>query len=66
MARVTTTFSYVDLEGEYGTVEGVEVTCDRCGHTEESFGTDDPSLKRCAFLLRENCPKNENNYYLVG
>ena len=66
MARVLTTTSYVELEGDYGTVEGVVVTCDRCGHSEESFGTGEPSLKRCAYLLRENCPGDEQNYYEVS
>lgn len=66
MARVSTTTSYVELDGDYGSVEGVEVTCDRCGHSEESFGTDTPSLARCAALLRENCPRRENNYYDVS
>lgn len=65
MAKVDTTTNYVDLDGDFATVEGVEVTCDRCGHSEESFGTDEPSLKRCAHLLRENCPRGESNYYEV-
>lgn len=65
MPRVTTTTSYVDLDGDYGSVEGVEVTCGKCGHSEESFGTDEPSLRRCAYLLRENCPRGEKNYYDV-
>ena len=65
MARVSTTSNYVDLDGDYGTVAGVEVTCDRCGHCEESYGTDEPSLQRCAALLRENCPRGENNFYVV-
>lgn len=66
MPRVTTTTNYVDLDGDYGTVEGVEVTCDRCGHSEESYGTDEPSLRRCAHLLRENCPRAESNFYEVS
>ena len=65
MARVATTTNYVDLDGDYGTIEGVEVTCDRCGHSEESFGTESGSLKRCAALLHENCPRSENNFYVV-
>lgn len=66
MAKVNTTTDYVDLDGDDGTtVEGVEVTCEKCGHREESFGTDDPSLKRCAYLMRENCPRGENNFYIV-
>ena len=66
MAKVSTTTSYVDLEGDYATVASVEVTCDQCGHYEQSFGTDERSLRRCAFLLRENCPRGERNYYEVS
>ena len=65
MARVTTMTAYVDLDGDYGTVAGVQVTCDKCGHSEESFGTNESSLQRCAALLRENCPENESNYYVT-
>ena len=54
MARATTTVSYVDLDGDHGTVEGVEVICDRCGHSEESFGTDQSSLNRCVYLPRQH------------
>jgi len=49
-----------------GRVEGVEVTCSKCGHSEESFGTDDPSLKRCAYFLLENRPRGEGNFYDVS
>ena len=63
--KVTTTTAYIDLDGDYGTVEGVEVTCDRRGHSEESFGTGESSLKRRAYLLRESCPRGEANYYPV-
>ena len=66
MAKVSTTTDYVDLDGDHGTVEGVEVTCDRCEHSEQSYGTDESSIRRCAALLRENCPKNEKNYYIVS
>lgn len=65
MARVTTTTDYVDIDGDYGSVEGVEVTCDKCGHSEQSGGTHDGSLSRCAYLLRENCPRGEKNFYVV-
>lgn len=65
MARISTQTAHVELDGDYGTVEGVELTCDRCGHSEESFGTGDASLMRCALLLRENCPRGEKNFYVV-
>lgn len=44
--------------------EGVEATCSRCGHTEESNGTGEGSVKRCLVMLRENCPNNESNFYV--
>jgi len=65
MAKISTTMAYVDLDGDYGTVEGIEVTCSKCGHSEESLGTDERSLMRCASLLRQNCPRRENNFYVV-
>ena len=66
MATVTTTPDYIELDGDYGTVEAVEVTCDRCKRSEESFGSEEPSLLRRAALLRENCPRGEKNFYVVG
>ena len=65
MAKITATVSYVELEGDYGPVDGVEVTCSSCGHSEESYGTSEASLKRCARLLHENCPRRENNFYEI-
>jgi len=64
MARVPTSTDYVEVEGDYGSVEGVEVTCSRCGHSEQSAGTHDSSIGRCAALLRENCPRGEKYFYL--
>lgn len=62
--RVECEVEYVDLEGDYGDVEGVRVTCGRCGHSEESFGTSGASIRRCCALLRENCPEDEQNHYI--
>ena len=44
-------------------VDSIQVTCSRCDHTTESFGTGTASVKRCLALLREECPNCENNYY---
>ena len=63
--RVETTTTEIELDGDYGQVESVEVTCGRCGHSEQSYGTDESSVRRCAILLRENCARGENNYYVV-
>ncbi|CAA6603170.1 conserved hypothetical protein [Rhodospirillaceae bacterium LM-1] len=63
MTKISTTTEYIELEGDYGPVDGVEVTCGECGHSETSFGTGAGSLNRCALLLRENCPRGEQNLY---
>lgn len=45
-------------------VEGVTAKCSKCGHTTESFGTSDASIRRCLVLMREECPCGEKNFYL--
>jgi hypothetical protein len=63
--EVPATIDEVQLEGDNGRmIEGVEATCTRCGHTTESFGTSDASIRRCLILLREECPKEERNFYV--
>jgi hypothetical protein len=53
------------IENEAGIeVGGVQVTCPRCGHSTESYGTGEQSIKRCLVLLREGCPKGESNFYI--
>jgi hypothetical protein len=64
MMEVPVTIEEVELEGDHGMVDGVEATCTRCGHTTESFGTGDPSRRRCLALLREECPNEERNFYV--
>jgi hypothetical protein len=52
------------LTGDNGRdVTGVQTTCRRCGHTTESYGTDEASVRRCLVLLREECPRGESNFY---
>jgi len=58
----------VELKGDLdhrGPVKGVQVTCGRCSHTTESFGQGESSVKRCLALLREECPRDEQNYYVA-
>lgn len=63
--RVECTVEECDLDNERGgTTRGVKVTCGRCGHTTESFGTSERSIKRCLVLMRENCPEGEENFYV--
>jgi len=54
-----------EFDGDHTTVPGLRVTCPRCGHEVEVFGTDERSAKRGAVMLREECPRGENNFYVV-
>jgi hypothetical protein len=54
----------VELEGDYGPVDGVCATCSRCDHQTESFGTSEASVRRCLVLMREECPFSEDNFYV--
>jgi len=66
MARIECTVEEVDLEGDNGTVRGVRVTCGRCGHSAESFGTSEKSVRRSLCVLKEECPEGgENNFYVA-
>lgn len=63
MSRIAVTIDETELEGDYGTVDGVCATCSRCGHDTESFGTSSASVRRCLALMREECPRGENHFY---
>ncbi len=62
--RVVALIEYVQLEGDYGEIDGVQATCEQCSHCTESFGTSDTSVRRCLALLNEECPELENNFYI--
>ena len=62
--RVVCDIDHIELEGNHGSVPSVSATCSRCGHTTESFGQSESSVKRCLVLLREECPKDEKNFYV--
>jgi hypothetical protein len=54
-----------DLENDSGRMTpGVVLKCSRCGHTTQSFGTSERSIKRCLALMREECPEGESNFYV--
>jgi hypothetical protein len=64
--KVQCSVEIVGLENDEGhDVDGVLVTCSRCEHSEESYGTSEASVRRCLALLRENCPRNERNFYVA-
>ena len=54
----------VELINDNGrTVTGIRVTCSKCDHVTESYGTGPASVKRCLALMREECELNEENFY---
>ncbi len=61
---VTCSVDYVELDGDYGPVDGVEVTCNRCGHVTQSFGDGPDSIRRCLALMKEECPRGGSNWYI--
>lgn len=65
--RVEVAIEEVVLQSEEGRdVDGVVARCSRCDHETESFGTSEKSVKRCLALLREECPNDENNFYVAN
>jgi ribosomal protein S27E len=55
----------VQIETDDGRlVDSVKVTCSRCQHEVEVFGTSDASVKRGCVMLREECPRGERNFYV--
>ncbi len=54
-----------ELENDDGhQIDGVRAICSRCDHETESFGTGEASRKRCLVLMREECPNDEENFYV--
>ena len=68
--RVTATAEETELEGENDSghpipIDSLIVTCERCGHTVEVYGTSSRSARRGAAMLREECPYGESNFYVL-
>ena len=64
MAKVEVRVEEVELENEHEIpVASVRVTCGRCGHAVEIYGTSEASVRRGCVMLREECPRDENNFY---
>jgi hypothetical protein len=57
----------IELESNFTDrlIPSVLVTCSRCNHHTESFGTSIASVRRCLALMREECPLKQHNYYDV-
>jgi hypothetical protein len=60
----------IELDGDYKTsddetvsIPSIRATCQACGHVTESYGTGHRSVTRCLVLMREGCPRGQNNRY---
>jgi hypothetical protein len=54
-----------ELENDEGRqVPAVFAECSRCHNVTESFGTSSQSILRCLVLMREECPRDERNFYV--
>jgi hypothetical protein len=64
--RVTVTIQQEAIEGDYGGyVDGLRLTCSKCGHEVTVFGTETASARRGAIMLRDECPDGNSNFYDV-
>lgn len=63
MAIVRVEVIYTELDGDYGMVDGIEVSCSKCSHYVEVFGQHEGSINKACAMLNEECPNNENNFY---
>lgn len=67
MARVECTVEEVDVTNDSGReIPGICVACGRCDHKVEVFGRSESSEKRGLVMLREQCPEEEQNFYVLG
>lgn len=64
--RVSCDVDEIDMDGDHGTVPGVCITCRRCDHEAEVYGTSPRSVRRGLVTLREECPMGEENFYDAG
>jgi hypothetical protein len=62
--QVTVATAKVTVKDEQGReVEGLMLTCSRCGETVEVFGTSGASIRRGCVKLREAC-KEKTHFYV--
>ena len=63
--RILCEIEEIELEGDHGEmVPGVCARCSACEHQTESYGTSAASIRRCLVLMCEECPQQENNFYV--
>ena len=64
--RVPVSVDHTTLQNDSGhDIDGLVVTCSRCGDFIEVFGTSEASASAGAVLLRESCGRGEKNLYVA-
>lgn len=63
--RIAREVWYDEEENDDGhSIACTRAKCSRCGHETLSFGDGEASKLRCLVLLREECPEEEQNFYV--
>jgi len=65
MARVAFSVDEEEVESDNGVILGLVLTCSRCGHSVEVYGTEEASVRRGAVMLRDECPMGDRNFYVA-
>jgi len=65
MARVAFSVDEEEVESDTGVILGLVLTCSRCGHSVEVYGTEEASVRRGAVMLRDECPMGDRNFYVA-
>ncbi|GAA5070510.1 hypothetical protein N0B44_12510 [Roseibacterium beibuensis] len=63
MAKVYASVEEDYVDTDFGNGLGLLVTCQKCGHTVEVLGVEEPSENAAFALLRESYPRAERNWY---
>lgn len=63
MTKVECVVETITMQFNGRRLAGTKVTCPRCGLTTRSTGVGSAPVKRCLYVLMEECPKNEFNIY---
>ena len=65
MAKVKCDIYYTSEINDRGfDTDCVVLCCQKCDHETQSWGHGDASVKRCLALMNEECPLDENNFYV--
>jgi hypothetical protein len=60
--RIPVEVEEIEMQGDYGTVPSVQVTCSECGESVQVYGRGDASIRRGCIMLKEMC--GQKNYYV--